>query len=264
MTNFKIELLTPVSRQGVVMFLSSMMTDFSSQRDLYINKQQFGTNTSYSYTSNEKFSIKQNAQKSLTFTMYRKILQGEYWEDNPYVDNVHIGSQLVLTDKYGFEHLFTVTDIQFKISEINVEYNYTCQDTFNYQTIRQNDGYTITNDASTDDFIGAKTADWWIFSKIKPECYITYEFLPFGRGLYLGVDKQIRSFVASDKLKSVDEIIKPIYTDSVFFETIPFSCSGSNGVAALISLAEQIGCQINVFEKRYTDSEGYLYYNKYF
>jgi hypothetical protein len=78
MTNFKIELLTPVSRQGVVMFLSSMMTDFSSQRDLYIDKQPFGTNTSYSYTSNEKFSIKQNAQKSLTFTMYRKILQGEY------------------------------------------------------------------------------------------------------------------------------------------------------------------------------------------
>lgn len=264
MTNFKIELLTPVSRQGVVMFLSSTMTDFSSQRDLYTNKQQFGTNTSYSYTSNEKFSIKQNAQKSLTFTMYRKVLQGEYWEDNPYVDNVHIGSQLALTDKYGFEHLFTVTDIQFKISEINVEYNYTCQDTFNYQTIRQNDGYTITNDASTDDFIGAKTADWWIFSKIKPDCYITYEFLPFGRGLYLGVDKQIRSFIASDKLKSVDEIIKPIYTDSVFFETIPFSCSGSNGVAALISLAEQIGCQINVFEKRYTDNEGYLYYNKYF
>lgn len=278
MAQFKLELLTPVSRNGIVMYLASTITNFKSQRLGYrdsswnendskgsYNRDVLDTSEPvYSYTSAENFSVGKNAQKTLSFTMQRKILQGEYWEDNPYVDNIHIGSQLVLTDKYGDEHLFTVKDIQFKLSEINIEYTYTCQDTFNYQTIRQNDGYTIKNDAESDDFIGAKTADWWIYSKIKPECYITYEFLPFATGLYRDTQNRNRTFTSTDVLSAVDEIIKPIYTDAVFFETIPFSCSGSNGIAALISLAEQIGCQINVAEKRYYDESGYLFFQKYF
>ena len=261
MAQFKLELLTPISRDGAVYYTSSVLTDFVSQT-LGDYQNYLHQHETYSFTGNEKFSEHKNAQKDLSFSMHRKLWQGEYWIDNPYVDNVHVGSQLLLTDKYGSEHLFTVVSIKYNIQQTNTEYQVTCEDTFNYQTIRQNDGYTIKNDATDEDFIGAKTADWWVTNKIHPECYISYEFLPFRTGLYRSFDGEYLTFTEDSQLTKVDEIIKPLYTDELFFETLPFSCSGSNGMAALITLAEQLGCQINTFEHRFTDINGYVYFRK--
>lgn len=80
------------------------------------------------------------------------------------------------------------------------------------------------------------------------------------------MDGKYYTFTEESQLTQVDEIIKPIYTDEVFFETLPFSCSGSNGMAALISLAEQLGCQVNTFEHRFAILDelgnGYTYFRK--
>lgn len=57
------------------------------------------------------------------------------------------------------EILFTVTSITYNFKENNTIYNISCQDTFTYQTARENDGYSIINDPSSTDFIGARTID---------------------------------------------------------------------------------------------------------
>ena len=54
----------------------------------------------------------------------------------------------------------TVKNIALKFSAINITYQYTCQDSFSYQLSRQNDGYTLDNDPSSDTFIGARTVDY--------------------------------------------------------------------------------------------------------
>lgn len=72
MAHFKLELLTPVSREGTVYYISSVLTDFISQtlsgHNNYTDQYEV-----YSFTSNEKFSVHKNAQKDLSFSMYRKI-----------------------------------------------------------------------------------------------------------------------------------------------------------------------------------------------
>jgi hypothetical protein len=71
-----------------------------------------------------------------------------------------IGTKLCLEDKYGDQHLFVVKNISYDIKENNKIFNITCQDSFSYQMSRQNEGYEIANDSSSDNFIGAKSIDW--------------------------------------------------------------------------------------------------------
>jgi hypothetical protein len=56
--------------------------------------------------------------------------------------------------------VFTVKKISSNFNNNNNVYTYTCQDSFSYQLSRQNKGYTIDNDSSDDDFIGAKSIDY--------------------------------------------------------------------------------------------------------
>ena len=247
MAHFKLDLLTPVVSQGKesnnrdIYFLKDTITDFYSQ-------SLDTTNTTHSFSFDEKFSCHINAQKELTFSMYRKVWQGDNWVLNPFISSVHVGSTILLTTKDGREHMMTVKNIALKFSAINITYQYTCQDSFSYQLSRQNDGYTLDNDPASDSFIGACTVDYWIQEHIVPDCYIAYEYIPLNKGIALYHSNHTGSFESHDNLTNIKEIIKPIYSDSSFYETILFSCSGSNGNAALIALAEQLGLMINVYE----------------
>jgi hypothetical protein len=144
--------------------------------------------------------------------------------------------------------MMTVKNIALKFSAINISYQYTCQDSFSYQLSRQNDGYTLDNDPSSETFIGARTVDYWIQEHIAPDCYIAYEYIPLNKGIALYSSNHTITFESQDSLTDIKEIIKPIYSDPAFYETILFSCSGSNGNAALIALAEQLGLMVNVYE----------------
>ena len=247
MAHFKLDLLTPVVSQDTesnnrdVYFLKDTITDFYSQ-SLDIN------NTTHSFSYDEKFSCHINAQKELTFSMYRKVWQGDNWILNPFISSIHVGSTILLTTKDGREHMMTVKNIALKFSAINISYQYTCQDSFSYQLSRQNDGYTLDNDPSSDTFIGARTVDYWIQEHIAPDCYIAYEYIPLNKGVALYNSNHTRAFESQDSLTNIKEIIKPVYSDPAFYETILFSCSGSNGNAALIALAEQLGLMVNVYE----------------
>ena len=154
MAKFKISLLASVNNNNTSSFVKTILTDFTQTIDQNITR-----NNRYNYTYDENFSIHQNAQKELTFKMDRKILQSNEWIVNPLSSAIHNGSIIALEDKYNHLHCFVVTKISYTFNNLNITYNYTCQDAFSYQYTRQQSGYTISNDISSADFIGAKTID---------------------------------------------------------------------------------------------------------
>lgn len=123
--------------------------------DYNFANRKFSTSFSYS----EKITLSQNAQKTLSFSMNRYIIRENERLENPFVNLIQTGSQLLLTDQYNNEMFFTVTNIKYTIKETNIVYDYSCQDSFSYQLSKQNQGYTIDNDPTSADFIGPKTAD---------------------------------------------------------------------------------------------------------
>ena len=252
MSSFKIKLLTPIEATNGSQFLETTISEFYSQT--LQNKDTsniFDKKNSFSYTFDEKISIHKNGQKELSFSMLKNNWLLDTWEVNPFVNNIHNGTQLLLIDKYENETMFTVTQISYTIKKENIIYNVQCQDSFTYQLIRENDGYTITNDSSSESFIGAKTVDWWVVNKIIPECHIAYEYIPLFDGLYEDNSGNIFVFTEQEKLINVKKIIKQPYNKtkySQYYEAIPFSVSGSNASAAIISLVEQVGLMINTRE----------------
>jgi len=201
------------------------------------------TNT---YTYNEKLNLHQQGQKDLTFSLDKMILDNDNWTENPFSDRIKIGSQLLLEDKHGNLMLFTVKDITYNLLENNVIYSFSCQDSFSYQLTKQNDGYTINNDISSNNFIGAMSIDSWA-EKIVKECKITYKYLKLNIPLYLYTDGSASTTLLRDK--TLFKVIKQPYIKNAdnndLYETIPFSCSSTTANGALISLGESIGLSLN-------------------
>ena len=194
--------------------------------------------------------------------MLRNVWVENEFVVNPFVSALHVGAQLLLTDKDGNEHVFTVKNVNYTPTSENMLYAYTCQDSFSYQGARQNAGYTIENDSTSEDFIGAENIDFWA-NKIKEECHIGYEYLGLKDNLWIGQDGNIHTGAIS----SLSKIIKHAYNETDhkdYFATIPFSVSGSSASAALISLAEQLGFMLNVCEKTEKGGDDRIYISSYF
>ena len=297
MAYFKLSLLTPRFENNSTIFIEDTITEFFPQKDEYLSKNKgFLRNTSdvsgdifkqslrkntITNTYNEKLSKSQNAQKTLSFDLDRYLIKMDEWYENPFSNNIIIGSQILLTDQYLNEYIFTVTSIKYTIKENNITYNISCQDSFSYQMARQQDGYTIENDIESEDFIGAKTVDWWVKQKIVPECYLSsYKYIGCDEGLYETINEEYRTFKYFETLRDVKRIIKdahvpPVYkngkveegkeNDLDYFETIPFSCSSSNADAALIALGEEINMQLATFEHaKIIDGQRTKYFDKFF
>lgn len=224
MAKFKLYLinLNTVSPDKEPTYFKQVISEFYDQRTEYLRHDSSSMYT-YCHTYNEKFQESTNSQKILSFSMDRKIIRDDRIEDNPFVYNIAIGTQLLLEDKYGHQHLMTVKDIKFDFKELNLTYNFQCQDSFTWQLSRQNDGYEIINDASSKDFLGAKNIDDWT-RKICSECNVVYTYRGF-------IDN------VNNELSSIQD----------FNKTIPFSGSGTAD-SMLISLAEQYGLQIKTYE----------------
>lgn len=157
MAKFTLSLLTTVADSSSNGYTRTIITEYVNNRQAYAERKKPAASLIITY--NEKLSLHQNSQKELTFNMLRKLNLGDDWVLNPYVDQLHVGSLLELEDKYGRVSLFIINKIAFAFKSINLEYQYTCQDAFSYQHSRQQSGYTITNDASKDDYIGPKSLD---------------------------------------------------------------------------------------------------------
>ena len=254
MANFQIYLLTPRIEDYHVKFLKNLMCDYTSQTARLnsnlssLDKYQY--QESFCYTFDESFQISQHAKKTLTFSMMQKIFLHNEWIDNPFVESVKNGSIILLVDKYNNHHIMTVKNIAYAdINEINSTITYTCMDFFSYQTTRQNDGYTISNDSSSDDYIGAKDVDWWISQKIVPECYISYRYLKLADSLVLNAAGEL---VVNPQKETINKIIKRSYSKTDYtdyYETLAYSVEGSNGNNALVTLAEQLDLMIGTAER---------------
>lgn len=231
MAKFKLYLLTfqndiNETNQLSNKYLANLISEFTSQvstktiggdtREHFI----YNTNNSFCYTYDEQLSLHQNSQKELTFKMDFRVYRDDRLEDNPYAQNLIVGSQLLLEDAYGQQHLFTVKNIDIEISNVNTVCTYSCQDSFTFQLSKQNDGYEITNDINDEDFIGAHTIDWWVQKKIVPECFVYYQYIP---------------------------LAEKGYTDDYYKQTIPFSGSGTAD-SILISLGETLDLNLHVYE----------------
>lgn len=277
MAQFKIDLLTPSVVETTnnefnfsTPYLVTRISEFYKQTDEFNSKQPDELNNivwtqqqnTYTFTFDEKVSFHKNAQKELTFSMLRNVWVENEFVVNPFVSALHVGAQLLLTDKDGNEHIFTVKNVNYTPTSENMLYAYTCQDSFSYQGARQNAGYTIENDSTSEDFIGAENIDFWA-NKIKEECHIGYKYLGLKDNLWIGQDGNIHTGAIS----SLNKIIKHAYNETDhkdYFATIPFSVSGSSASAALISLAEQLGFMLNVCEKTEKGSDGRIYIDSYF
>ena len=131
MAKFKLYLinLNTVQPNHEPTYFKQVISEFYDQQTEYLRRSSSPVYT-YCYTYNEKFQESTNSQKTLSFSMDRKIIRDDRIEDNPFVYNIAIGTQLLLEDKYGRQHLMTVKDIKFDFKELNLTYNFQCQDSF--------------------------------------------------------------------------------------------------------------------------------------
>ena len=200
------------------------------------------------YSYNEKLQLHQQGQKQLTFSLDKKIFDDDMWKDNPFASKIKSGSLLLLEDKYNNTTLFTVKNISYKNTENNIVYSYVCQDSFSFQLSKESDGYTINNDISSENFIGAMSIDNWA-KKIDEECKIPYFYLDLATPLYLCSDGTSTTTLAKTNDKKVLKILKSPYPKTEenidLYETIPFACSGTTANGALIALGEQLGLMLN-------------------
>jgi len=260
MAYFKLSLLTKAyDKSNVNKYIKNVISEFygnNIDEDLLRYERENNLQSSLTnglvniytktYTYNEKLNIHQQGQADLTFSLDKMILDDDTWKENPFASKLKSGGQVLLEDKYNNTYLFTIKDITYTITENNIVYNFTCQDSFSYQLAKQNDGYTINNDINSKDFIGALSIDYWA-EKIVKECKIAYKYLKLETPLYLCKDGTATNTINTNK--PVLKVLKQKYLNTTenadLYEKIPFSCSSTTANGALISLGEQIGLVLN-------------------
>lgn len=255
MAKFKLYLLNLTeTNESNIRFTPSMISEFYSpdviaNSDVEVSfENQYDT---YCYTYGESLSIHINAQKELSFKMEKMILKNDEWIENPYSRMMLPGAQLSLIDSYDNQYLFTVEKVKYTFKETNVIYDITCKDSFSQQLCTQNEGYEIKNDSGSEDFIGAKTIDFWA-AKIVNECYVPYNYIQLEQGLYKVQREEGGEIheVLSTLILPQDKVLK-IYKQPYskqdypeYYDLIPFAASGSAN-AVLIALGEQIDFVLN-------------------
>ena len=266
----------------ITTFLQDCFTDFNYRGNYYFNynttqplinniiktdKGEFAApetaidNTiNFAYSYDEEITFKQNSQRELTFKMLKYIQLNSQWVLNPYAANLSVGSLIRLHDRYYILHDFIVTKISYNFKNANIEIVYNCQDMFSYKHIRQNSGYTISNDETKEDFIGAMTIDAWA-EKIVKDCFITYTYLPLNSIIYVyrqdpNNDKSSRIITTNIPPEPYTILRDNLSTEdsSTFNASITFSISNSNALNALISLASQRGLNLQI------DDENRVFY----
>ena len=212
------------------------------------------TNRNFSYSYDENLTLGENSQNKLTFKMLKYIEHDGRYDINPFAAIISGGSQIKLTDKDNQVYIFTVTSPKYAIKRSNVEITYECVDSFSYKNTRQNSGYTISNDETSEDFIGSKTLDEWA-TKIRNECKIKYEYIPTNEYIWVKDGQYHHTLTITEtKQENGKEVVVQIPVDKILREPLDpdynpalvFSISGSNALNANITLANDNGLVIKV------------------
>lgn len=202
------------------------------------------TNRNFSYSYDENLTLGENSQNKLTFKMLKYIEHNGRYDINPFAAIISSGSQIKLTDKDNQVYIFTVTSPKYAIKRSNVEITYECTDSFSYKNTRQNSGYTISNDETSEDFIGSQTLDQWA-TKIHDECKIKYEYIPTDHYIWIETDGEYGHGLTLPEKETINKILRePLDPD--YSPALVFSISGSNALNANITLANDNGLVIKV------------------
>ena len=214
------------------------------------------TNRNFSYSYDENLTLGENSQNKLTFKMLKYIEHNGRYDVNPFAAIISGGSQIKLTDKDNQVYIFTVTSPKYAIKRSNVEITYECVDSFSYKNTRQNSGYTISNDETSEDFIGSKTLDEWA-TKIRNECKIKYEYIPTNHYIWIEyiwddtnkkkTQEQLEhgEILSATANYTIDRVLRePLDPD--YNPALVFSISNSNALNANITLANDNGLVIKV------------------
>ena len=214
------------------------------------------TNRNFSYSYDENLTLGENSQNKLTFKMLKYIEHDGRYDVNPFAAIISGGSQIKLTDKDNQIYIFTVISPKYAIKRSNVEITYECMDSFSYKNTRQNSGYTISNDETSEDFIGSKTLDEWA-TKIRNECKIKYEYIPTNHYIWIEyiwddtnkkkTQEQLEhgETLSATANYTIDRVLRePLDPD--YNPALVFSISNSNALNANITLANDNGLVIKV------------------
>ena len=259
MAYFKLEHLSFYTQDNTSKYIANTIGEFTSQAAIntqnksteelkkafsetcnYLSSFKFNQ-SNFCFCFDEKFSIQTHSQCSLTFSMMEYILLNGQRFKNPFVSILQPGSLVLLTTQEGDEYLLNIESRSLDISETNSKYTYTCTDNFTYTLSKQETAYEIENNSDDEDYIGAKTVDWWAY-KITQETKMPYKYLPL-QWSYL---THGTNYPAS--LQSKVSYSKPAENDTtnenyMLFQTTAFSGSGSAN-SILITLAESYGLMI--------------------
>lgn len=259
MAYFKLEYLSFYTQDNTSKYITNTIGEFTSQAAIntqnksteelkaafsetydYLSSFKFNQ-SNFSFCFDEKFSIQTHSQCSLSFSMMEYVLLNGQRFKNPFVSVLQPGSLVLLTTQEGDEYLLNIESRSLDISETNSKYTYTCADNFTYTLSKQETAYEIENNSDDEDYIGAKTVDWWAY-KITQETKMPYKYLP----LQWSYSTHGANYPVS--LQSKVSYSKPAENDTTnenytLFQTTAFSGSGSAN-SILITLAELYGLMI--------------------
>ena len=246
MAQFQINLLTPVLQNSVVDFYRDNLTSFSNNNGVY------------NYTYDENLTIERNAQETLKFKMVKYTLQDGEQVLNPFIKKLQNGSLIELIDKNNIKHWFTINDINYIFKPHNMEIEYTGISYFHSQMSKRETDYTITNDPSESNYIGAKKIDYWV-NKIITECKVGYQYVPLQYSIVLTTSGQF--FAKDDEYNNIYALNNlqyalADYPDGIIYtvrknisdvdQLITFSISNSSAENALIELGDKYGLMLQV------------------
>lgn len=184
----------------------------------------FNNSNSNATSFNEALKIDANSY-ILTFSLMKFIYEEGKKNINPLAQALIHGARVKLIDKNNHILIFRINNISYTFSSGNIQIDYSAVDSFQYELIKLNVGYAITDDVDREDYLGAMTFDEWS-KKIVEDCHILYT--------YKDIDTWNKDLIAKDPNKET------------YNQTISFSCSDSNAYSALVSLGEKVGYILDI------------------
>lgn len=161
---------------------------------------------------------------SLSFSMLKYVYEGKNKVVNTLATSLIYGSHLVLNTN-GHRYDFNINNISYEFLADNLRINYKATDAFKYELSSIGVGYTISDDTSSADYLGAQPIDLWA-RKIIRENNLSWK--------YINIDAANAALIKRDK------------QSASWNDIVSFSISDSNAYQALATLGENNEFIINV------------------
>ena len=177
-----------------------------------------------SLTFDEKIDVN-TTSSSLSFSMFKYKIGSNKQELNYAATLLTHGAIIRVITKDKEEFRFNIDTISYEFTSDNVKMNFSAVNSFEYELRTLNIGYSITNNTSDIDYIGAQSIDSWA-RKIIGDANTAWS--------YAAIDAMNANLIKRDNLHESYNL------------SVSFSCSNSNTFAAIKQLADDNELILNV------------------